>query len=253
MTAEMPDIAVRIVLCEPTHPGNIGASARAMKTMGLSELVLVAPKLFPSAEATARASGADDLLESAQVVTTLAEAIDDCAYVVGASARLRSLDWPTMSPRSCAAQLVARSRTDKVAIVFGPEHSGLDNEALARCQALVHIPANPAYSSLNLAMAVQILCYELRLAGVEHGDDDARLVEQRDTPLATGAELEGFHAHLEAVMLRSGFLNPDHPRLLKRRLRRLFNRACLDQTEVNILRGLLAAVERSVPEPGRDR
>lgn len=253
MTAEIPNIAVRIVLCEPTHPGNIGASARAMKTMGLNELVLVAPRQFPSAEATARASGADDLLESAQVVTTLAGAIDDCAYVVGASARLRSLGWPTMTPRVCAAQLVARSRTNKVAIVFGPEHSGLDNEALARCQALVHIPANPMYSSLNLAMAVQVLCYELRMAEFDPGNDDAGLVEQRDAPLATTAELEGFHAHLEAVMLRAGFLNPEHPRLLKRRLRRLFNRACLDQTEVNILRGLLAAVERSVPDPGRDR
>ena len=245
MTPEFDDIPVRIVLCEPTHPGNVGASARAMKTMGLTDLVLVAPRQFPSAEATARASGADDVLESARVVATLPQAIDDCTFVVGASARLRSLDWPTMDPRVCARR-IADGSDERVAIVFGPEKTGLDNEALACCQALVHIPANPEYSSLNLAMAVQVICYELLMA--HRAPSDADLLhephEERDSPLATSGELESFHAHLETVMVESGFLNPDHPRLLKRRLRRLFNRARLDRTEINILRGLLAAVER---------
>jgi len=252
MALEIHAIPVRIVLCEPTHPGNIGASARAMKTMGLSELVLVAPRQFPSAEATARASGADDLLDSARVVATLAEAIDDCAYVVGASARLRSLDWPTMDPRVCARHVIERA-TDSVAIVFGPENSGLDNEALARCQALVHIPANPDYSSLNLAMAVQVICYELMMAHREpHAEGAIEPLEARDAPLATSGELDAFHEHLEAVMIQAGFLNPDHPRMLKRRLRRLFNRARLDRTEINILRGLLAAVERHGAAPEAD-
>jgi len=252
MALDIHAIPVRIVLCEPTHPGNIGASARAMKTMGLHELVLVAPRQFPSAKATARASGADDLLDSARVVATLAEAIDDCAYVVGASARLRSLDWPTMDPRVCARQIVQRA-ADSVAIVFGPENSGLDNEALACCHALVHIPANPAYSSLNLAMAVQVICYELLMACREPGATGAiEPLEARDAPLATSGELDAFHEHLEVVMIRAGFLNPDQPRMLKRRLRRLFNRARLDRTEINILRGLLAAVERFGAGPEAD-
>ena len=246
------EIPIRIVLTETSHPGNIGASARAMKTMGFSELVLVAPKEFPSAAATARASGADDLLAAARTVSTLAEAISDCAYVVGASARLRSLQWPTTDPRVCAQRLWEQLPAGPVAVVFGPEHSGLTNDDLARCHELVHIPANPAYSSLNLAMAVQVICYELRMAhpgrlaaGAAAGDED------REAPLATADELEAFHEHLEQVMSRSGFLNPDHPRQLKLRLRRLFNRARLDQTEINILRGILAAVDPDKPAGGR--
>ena len=244
MLSESIQVPIRIVLVETSHPGNIGASARAMKTMGLSDLVLVAPKSFPSAEATARASGADDVLAAARVCASLSEAIADCVHVVGASARSRSLQWPTADARSSATQLWARAAAGPVAVVFGPEHSGLTNEHLARCHELVHIPANPDYASLNLAMAVQVVCYELLMAHsqIRHWRD--RLgEEQRDAPLATAEEVEAFHVHLEDLMHRTGFLNPDHPRQLKLRLRRIFNRAQLDQTEINILRGLFAAAD----------
>ncbi len=234
----------RIVLVETSHPGNIGASARAMKTMGVENLVLVAPKEFPCAAATARASGADDVLARARVVASLSEAIEDCGFVVGASARLRSLPWPTVGPRACAQTICERAADSNVAIVLGPEHSGLTNEDLGRCHELVHIPANPEYSSLNLAMAVQVLCYELRLAHDESsGVVDAAEQNEREAPLATADELDGFHQHLEAVLADVGFLKPDHPRQLKLRLRRIFHRSRLDQTEINILRGMLAALD----------
>ena len=244
MLTDSIEVPVRVVLVETTHPGNIGASARAMKTMGLSELVLVAPKEFPSADATARASGADDILAGARVCASLGEAIADCVHVVGASARSRSLQWPTIDARRCAAELWRRAEAGSVAVVFGPEHSGLTNEHLARCHELVHIPANPDYSSLNLAMAVQVVCYELLMAHAQIESWRAELGEERrDEPLATAEEVEALHVHLEGLMQRTGFLNPDHPRQLKLRLRRIFNRAQLDRTEVNILRGLFAAAD----------
>ena len=227
----------RVILVETSHPGNIGAAARAMKTMGLSDLCLVNPERFPDAEATARASGADDVLAQTQVVSSLAEGIADCGFVVGASARLRSLPWPTLEPRTAAAEMVAHS-DDRVAIVFGPEKSGLNNDDLSRCHRLVHIPANPDYSSLNLAQAVQVICYELRMTALE----DMPEVE-RERRLASGQEIERFHEHLEEVLLAAGFLNPDHPKTLLMRLRRLFNRAALDDNEINILRGMLSAVD----------
>ena len=237
-------LPVRIVLVETSHPGNIGASARAMKTMGLDNLVLVAPKEFPCADATARASGADDVLAKVRVVPSLSEAIEDCGFVVGASARLRSLRWPTVDPRTCARTVCEHAADSSVAIVLGPEHSGLTNEDLGRCHEVVHIPTDPEYSSLNLAMAVQVLCYELRLAqdevaGVAHsGEKDAR-----EAPLATADELDGFHRQMEAMLADVGFLKPDHPKQLKLRLRRIFHRSRLDQTEINILRGMLAALD----------
>lgn len=244
LTFHPVDIPVRIVLVSTSHPGNIGAVARAMKTMGLVELVLVEPKHFPSAEATARASGADHLLDRARVVATLPEAIGDCGYVVGATARLRGLRWPVVDPRACADRIWSRLRETRVALVLGPERSGLTNDDLARCHALVHIPTHPDYGSLNLAMAAQVLCYELRMARPE-----ARItaVETRDAPPATAAELEGFHVHLERVLSAAGFLHPDHPKQLKRKLRRLFLRAELDQNEINILRGALAALDPEHP------
>ena len=240
-------IPVRIVLVETTHPGNIGAVARAMKTMGLHDLALVAPKSFPDDEATARASGADDLLESARLGSDLPAVIGDCNFVVGASARTRGGRWPIVAPRELAQQMIAHSRVDQCAIVMGPEHSGLTNEDLARCHALVHIPTAPDYGSLNIAMAVQVLCYELRMAalGAAEGVIGQR-AEQRDAPPATAAEMEGLHGHLESVLTRSGFLHPDHPRQLKRKLRRLFLRAELDQNEINILRGALSSLD---PDP----
>jgi len=212
--------------------------------MGFSDLALVAPKEFPCAEATARASGADDVLAEARVLANLSEAIADCGFVVGASARLRSLPWPTVDPRTCARTVCERAAGNKVAIVLGPEQSGLTNDDLGRCDQLVHIPANPGYSSLNLAMAVQILCYELRMAqDPEFGIVNAGEREDREAPLATAAELDGFHQHLEAVLSEVGFLKTDHPKQLKLRLRRIFHRSNPDQTEINILRGMLAALD----------
>lgn len=207
--------------------------------MGLRELVLVNPKYFPHDDATARASGAEDLLESATVVSTLEAAIADCCYVAGASARSRTIGWPSMLPRDCALRLVRESEQGPVAVIFGPEKSGLSNDDLDRCHTLLTIPTDPGFSSLNLAMAVQVMSYELRLAQMNPAADDA----VRETPLATGEELENFYTHLEVVLTASGFLDPDNPRHLMRRLRRLFARALPDQNEINILRGILAAVD----------
>jgi TrmH family RNA methyltransferase len=234
------EVPVRIVLVEHSHPGNIGAAARAMKTMGLNDLALVAPKSFPSDEATARAAGADDVLGHARVVATLVEAISDCDLVVGATARLRSFRWPVVDARHCAELIWQHVARGRAAIVVGPEQSGLTNEDLGRCQQLVHIPTNPDFSSLNLAMAVQVLCYELRMANPDLREP---YEENRGARFATAAELEGFHVHLERVLSDAGFLHPVHQVQLKLKLRRLFHRARLDQNEVNILRGALTALD----------
>ena len=233
-------MSIRIVLVGTTHPGNIGAVARAMKNMGITDLALVGPRHFPHKDATARASGAVDVLENAVVVDTLEEAVGDCIYTVGASARSRAINWPTLEPRQCAAKLIEESRSGPVAAVFGPEKYGLTNEHLDLCDALLTIPTNPDFSSLNLALAVQVLTYELRAAGV----DRDRPEYEADAPLATSEEMEHFYRHLETVLTDIRFLNPDNPRHLMRRLRRLFVRARPDQNEVNILRGILTAVDR---------
>jgi TrmH family RNA methyltransferase len=234
-------IPVRIVLVEPTHPGNIGAVARAMKTMGLSDLALVRPKRFPDAEAHARASGADDVLEQAAVVDSLIEAIADCGFVVGTSARLRALPCPVLDPRRSAALIVEQLARTRTAVVMGTESSGLTNEQMGHCRYLVNIPASEEYTSLNLAMATQIVCYELRMAML--GDRPAGVPEERGDEPATASEVEGLHEHLERVLDGTGFFNPDHPRTMRLRLRRLFHRAELDRTEVNILRGAFAALD----------
>jgi tRNA (cytidine32/uridine32-2'-O)-methyltransferase len=236
----LPHMSIRIVLVGTTHPGNIGACARAMKNMGVTDLVLVDPLHFPHEEATARACGADGVLEQAKVVGTLAEAISDCVYVAGASARSRSINWPCMEPKDCAARLIEEGQQGTVAVVFGPENSGLCNSDLDHCDTLLTIPTDPAFSSLNLAMAVQVLTYEIRAAQVV----DKAAEYEADAPLATSDELENFYAHLEQVLLDSGFLDPDNPRHLMRRLRRLFIRARPDKNEVNILRGILTSVEK---------
>jgi tRNA (cytidine32/uridine32-2'-O)-methyltransferase len=230
---------VRIILVGTTHPGNIGACARAMKNMGLADLVLVSPRDFPHPDATARASGATDILESARVVSRLDEALSDCVYAAGASARSRTIGWPSMAPRECAAKLLQESQTGKVAVVFGPEKSGLTNDDLDRCHALLTIPTDPGFSSLNLAMAVQILTYELRLATLDGPLPDY----EPDAPLASGEELEHFYGHLESVLVASGFMDPDNPRHLMRRLRRLFIRAAPDRNEINILRGIFVSLD----------
>lgn len=235
------EIPVRIVLVEPTHPGNIGAVARAMKTMGLVDLALVRPRRFPDEEALARASGADDVLAGAHVVDTLTAAIADCGFVVGTSARLRALPCPIVSPPECARLVLENLSATACAIVMGTESAGLTNEQMARCRYLVNIPANPQYSSLNLAMATQIICYELRMAMLG-AEVQPRVDERGDVP-ATAAEIEGLHEHFEKVLDGTGFFNPEHPRTMRLRLRRLFQRAALDRTEVNILRGALAALD----------
>ena len=239
-------MSIRIVLVGTTHPGNIGAVARAMMNMGLSELALVKPKHFPHKDATARASGAIGVLENAVVVSSLREALTDCVYVVGASARPRTIEWPSMGPRDCAQRLLLESKEGKVAAVFGPEKSGLHNDDLDLCHTLLTIPTDPDFSSLNLAMAVQVLCYELHVAGTV----DAGPVSESDAPPATAAEMEHFYTHLEQVMIDIEFLDTDNPRYLMRRMRRLFIRARPDKNEVNILRGLLTAIDRT-RKPGQ--
>lgn len=236
---------IRIVLAQTSHPGNIGASARAMKTMGLSDLRLVAPLRYPCAEATAMASGADDLLARASVHDDLDGALSGCRLVVGTSARQRSLRWPELSPREAANALVEAAATGPVALLFGREQSGLSNEELDRCHSLVTIPADSAYSSLNLAQAVQVLAYELRLAGLERVERDmaSSLGAPEDEP-ATADMLEGLYEHMERTLITLDFLDPENPRHLMRRLRRLFGRSALTVNEVNILRGILTAAEK---------
>ena len=232
-------MTVRIILVGTTHPGNIGAVARAMRNMGLKDLMLVNPRYFPHEDATARAAGAEDLLQSAEVVKSLEDGLSDCTYVAGASARSRSIGWPSMAPRECAVRLLAENQNGKAAAVFGPENSGLTNEDLDRCHTLLTIPTDPGFSSLNLAMAVQVLCYELRLART----DGVPPEYVPEVPLATGTDLERFYTHLEQVLTVSGFLDPKNPRHLMRRLRRLFARAAPDQNEINILRGICASLD----------
>lgn len=233
-------MSIRIVLVGTTHPGNIGAVARAVKNMGLDDLALVQPRYFPHDEATARASGADDLLARARVHDSLPAAVADCVYVVGASARSRTIGWPALNPRDAAARLVTESARGPVAVVFGPEKNGLSNTELDLCDVLLSIPANPAFSSLNLAMAVQVVTYEIRAAQSVPAPE-----YEPDATLATSAEMEHFYAHLERTLIDTGFLDPDNPRHLMRRLRRLFIRARPDQNELNILRGILASVDRA--------
>ena len=226
---------VRIVLVEPQHPGNIGAAARAMKTMGVTDLALVKPDKFPHKEATDLAVGASDLLEAARVFPDLASAVADC-YVVGSSARLRSVPLKTTTPRELAPRL-AQEVAGTIALVFGPERVGLSNADFDLCHELVSVPANPDFRVLNLAAAVQILCYELRLAETAElrGAPEREPVEAR--------EMELFYEHLERVLVEIKFLNPKHPRQLMRRLRRLYARAAPDENEMNILHGILAAIE----------
>lgn len=230
---------VHVILVGTTHPGNIGASARAMKTMGLSSLRLVRPSGFPGAEASARAAGADDVLAGAAVCGSLPEAVRDCALVLGSSARQRSIPWPELTPREAGPRVAAAVRGGAhVALVFGPERTGLSNEELALCNGMIRIPASPAFQSLNLAAAVQIMAYELRLAL-----ETPAATAPEECRLASAREMEQFYEHLEQCLEDIGFYDPEKPRRLMQRLRRLFNRAGLDENEYNILRGILAAAQ----------
>jgi TrmH family RNA methyltransferase len=252
---------IRVVLVNTSHPGNIGAAARAMKNMGLSRLVLVDPVEFPSPEATVRASGADDLLASAQVVVTLEEALVGCSQVFGTSARERHIPWPLLDPRESGVKAVEQVQSGgEVALVFGREYAGLTNEELQRCHYHVHIPSDPAFSSLNLAAAVQVLTYEVRMAWLAAEGQATTLQKvggtgDGDAQPVTADEMEQFYRHLEQTLIEIGFLIPERPRNLMARLRRLFGRAEVDRLEMNILRGILTEtrkVARGEPHKRRE-
>jgi tRNA (cytidine32/uridine32-2'-O)-methyltransferase len=228
---------IKIVLVETTHPGNIGAVARAMKNMKMSNLWLVSPKIFPSADATSRASGADDVLAKATVCSSLHEAIADCQLVIGASARSRTITWPEITPRQCAEKVVINEPNQKVAIIFGRENSGLKNHELDLCHFLLRIPCNGKYSSLNIASAVQVVCYELFVAtGTQ---ETVTVGDKGECPLATGMQMESFYTHLYEALTDIGFMHPDKSKSIMRRLRRIYNRIQLDTKELDILRGIL--------------
>ena len=242
---------IRIVLVNTTHPGNIGGVARAMKNMGLSRLYLVAPRKYPDEQAVWRAASAGDLLENAVVTDTVEEAIADCQFVVGTSARERRIPWPLLDPRQCAGRIDPVSEREQVAVLFGREDRGLTNEELQLCNLHLNIPTSDDYSSLNLAMAVQIVCYELRMLLVQPqlpaNEDD-----EWDTAFATVENMERFYLHLEQALTDIEFLNPAAPRQLMSRLRRLYGRVRLDEMELNILRGILTETQKWVAR-GRDK
>ena len=233
---------IRIVLINTSHPGNIGSVARAMKTMGLNQLYLVEPQFFPHQKADELAVGATDILKQAKVMSNLEAAIADCALVVGTSARTRTIPWPLLTPRVMAETVKQEPSTSEIAIIFGREQSGLTNEELQRCHLHIQIPANPEYSSLNLAAAVQVIAYELRVASLE----EVQSVEEWDYPLATTDEMEKFYLHLQEVLIAIDFLKVNAPRKLMTRLRRLFSRARPDTMEMNMLRGILAAMQDTI-------
>lgn len=244
---------IRVVLVNTSHPGNIGASARAMKNMGLSRLALVQPLEFPSAVAVGRAASALDILESTTVHETLQEAIADCGLVIGASARSRKIPWPVLLPEQCAEQVLQDCGSNGVALVFGREDSGLTNEELQFCHFHVQIPAADQYSSLNLAAAVLVICYELRRCAMRLANDRPPSDEEYwDIERATGEQVEQFYQHLEHVLVRLDFHDPDNPRQLMQRMRRLFGRIRLDSMEMNILRGILTHVEFHLDNPEPD-
>ncbi len=228
-----------IILVETTHPGNIGGVARAMKNMGLSDLRLVSPKIFPHSDATSRAAGASDVLSGAQVFDGLHEAIADCQILVGASARDRTIAWPMLTPRECAEKFVDhRYQNSRIGLLFGREHSGLKNEELDKCDYLLRIPCNPEFSSLNLAAAVQVVSYELFVASDRYSRQSEDATEIAE-PLASREQMEGFYQHLEQALDDIGFLHRDKSRSIMRRLRRIYNRIELESKEVDILRGIL--------------
>ena len=227
---------IRIILVETSHPGNIGAIARAMKNMALSQLYLVKPKIFPSADATARASGADDILASAVICDTLTEAVADCEIVMGASARDRTIGWPTLVAKQCAEQALKDAQNNQVALVFGRENSGLTNAELDCCQYLIRIPCNKDFSSLNLAAAVQVFTYELFSKASQQIEEEAVSAPE---PLATSAQIEGFYQHLQETLTAIDFIQSGQSNSVMRRLRRLYSRSRLSTREVDILRGIL--------------
>ncbi len=238
---------VKVVLVNTSHPGNIGASARAMKNMGLSNLALVQPKDFPSGVAVGRAASAVDILESAEIFDSLEQAVSDCALVICASARSRKIPWPMLTPEESATKILKEVNANKVAIVFGREDAGLNNDELQLGHFHVQIPAEENCSSLNLAAAVLVICYELyKLSLRSNSKELIKDQDHWDQKLATNGEVEYFYKHLERVMIAIDFHDPENPRQLIQRVRRLFNRIRIDVMEMNILRGILSNVENAI-------
>lgn len=234
---------IRIVLVRPTHPGNVGATARAMKNMSLRSLYLVSPENYPSPEASDRAVGADDVLQDAVICSSLDEALQGCHLVIGTSARQRRIEWPTLDPTVGARRLIDGAQQGSVALLFGQERTGLINSELDRCHFMLSIPADKHYSSLNLASAVQILAYEIYRAFIADKSASASQAESA-IDLASHEDMLGFYRHMEEVLREIGFLDPHNPRYLMRRVMRLFNRTGLDRNELNILRGIFTAVQQ---------
>ena len=249
---------LRIVMINTSDSGNIGAAARAMKTMGLSDLCLVDPVEFPTAKAVARASSAADLLHNAKVVDTLDAAVADCQLVIGTSARMRSIPWPLMTPREMSELVKNEPEGADIAIVFGREDAGLTNEELRRCHYHVCIPANDAYSVLNVGAAVQVICYELRMTALamaqQASDTDnsppAMSVQfaEWDEPLVCAEDMERFMKHFEETLLDMGFFDPANPKQLMTRARRLFMRTRMDRLEMNLMRGVLSTMQKHLKQ-----
>ena len=237
---------IRVVLVNTSHPGNIGAAARALKNMGLHQLYLVEPKDYPANQAVWRAANAVDVLDSAIVVKDLDAAIAGCALVVGTSARERRIPWPLMNPRECGVRVWQEAAEHDVAIIFGREDRGLTNEELHKCTYHVHIPSNPDYSSLNIASAVQVLCYEIRMASLADKNGSLPSFNEWDQPPAKIKDLELYFEHLEQVLVDINFHDRENPRQTMARLRRLYGRIRLDEMELSILRGVLTAVRNAV-------
>lgn len=239
---------IKLVMVNTSHPGNIGAAARAIKNMGLSRLVLVDPKEFPSEQAVWRAAGALDILDKVEVVATLEEALADCRLVVGTSARGRRIPWPLLTPRECGDKVYAEAKeaNHDVAILFGREDRGLTNEELHQCQYHVHIPSNPEYSALNIAAALQVIVYEIRMSALAAEAGKPVSFDDWDMPPAEHKSIEAYFEHLNQTCVRLGFLEEDNPRQTMTRLRRLYSRIRPDQMELNILRGILTATNNYI-------
>ena len=244
---------IQFVLVETSHPGNIGAVARAIKTMGFSKLALVNPRLFPDAEATSRASGANDVLEQAVVISTLDEALSDSEIIIGTSVRDRQITWPTFTPKETAQKIADRftsNASGKVSIMFGRERTGLENDELDKASWQVRIPANQEYNSLNLASAAQIIAYELRCKLFDHKQVKSELNQQSKLQqrqrLATHEEMQSYYSHLESVLLRLEFIKVNPPTKLLRKISRLYNRADVSFEELQILRGILTSIDKKL-------
>lgn len=234
---------VKIVLVETSHTGNIGSAARAMKTMGLSHLYLINPISKPDSQAISLAAGASDIVKNAQIFSSLEEVLSDCKLVIGTSARSRNLVWPNITPKECADKINTQAMKYPTALVFGRERVGLTNDELQKCHYHVNIPANPDYSSLNLAMSVQVLCYEIRMAMLNNVPLPGNLNEV-NAEFPTGEDIERFYKHLEQTLLKTGFIHANHPGQIMSRLRRLFTRSRIELQELNILRGILTSINK---------